>query len=571
MLVLPIGRPGEAGQMAILAGPFTPGFGADEVSRVQQFMTAVAAALDRAQLLDQLKDANSRLIEANKHKSVFLASMSHELRTPLNAILGFSELLIDAPGDQIAAPTKMRFLEQIHSSGKHLLGLINDILDLSKVEAGQMELRLQIVAVGDMIQQVMSTIEPLAGQKQIRVEADAGSAGEIQADPGKFKQMLLNLASNAIKFTPVGGSVTITAVRMTGVVEITFTDTGIGIAESDQGRIFHEFQQVDSGTGRQQTGTGLGLSLTQRFAKLHGGNVRVRSELGKGSAFTLQMPMVAAQGEQPRAAAGGGLARLRRNGTASLPLVLVVEDDPAAAELLSRQLDRAGYRTEVVSAGSEVLEKARALKPVAITLDVLLPDLDGWEVLNQLKNDEKTCTIPVIVISVVDNPELGIALGALDYFVKPVAAQDLIGRLGMFNLNGKAKSGEMRVLVVDDEAANREWLKEILEPAGFKIIEAPGGAEAIKLAKSRKPDLVLLDLMMPEVSGFDVVEAMRSDEATRQIPIMVLTAKELTEADKRNLNGQVSTILKRGSTGASDVLVVLREVIAKRTPEAVEK
>jgi CheY-like chemotaxis protein len=254
-----------------------------------------------------------------------------------------------------------------------------------------------------------------------------------------------------------------------------------------------------------------------------------------------------------------------------LPLILVVEDDPAAAELLARQLDRAGYRTEVVSTGSEVLEKARALKPVAITLDVLLPDLDGWEVLNQLKNDEKTCTIPVIVISVVDNPELGIALGALDYFVKPVAAQDLIGRLGMFNLSGKAKSGEMRVLVVDDEAANREWLKEILVPAGFKIIEAPGGAEAIKLAKSRKPDLVLLDLMMPEVSGFDVVEAMRSDEATRQIPIMVLTAKELTEADKRNLNGQVSTILKRGSTGASDVLVVLREVIAKRTPEAVEK
>jgi signal transduction histidine kinase/DNA-binding response OmpR family regulator len=571
MLVLPIGRPGEAGQLAILAGPFTPGFGADEISRVQQFMTAVAAALDRAQLLDQLKDANSRLVEANKHKSVFLASMSHELRTPLNAILGFSELLIDAPGEQITAVNKMRFLEQIHSSGKHLLGLINDILDLSKIEAGQMELRLQIVAVGDMIQQVMSTVEPLAGQKQIRVEADAGSAGEIQADPGKFKQMLLNLASNAIKFTPVGGSVTITAVRMTSVVEITFADTGIGIAESDQGRIFHEFQQVDSGTGRQQTGTGLGLSLTQRFAKLHGGNVRVRSELGKGSAFTLQMPMVAAQGEQPRAAAGGGVASIRRNGTASLPLILVVEDDPAAAELLARQLDRAGYRTEVVSTGSAVLEKARALKPVAITLDVLLPDLDGWEVLNQLKNDEKTCTIPVIVISVVDNPELGIALGALDYFVKPVAAQDLIGRLGMFNLSGKAKSGEMRVLVVDDEAANREWLKEILVPAGFKIIEAPGGAEAIKLAKSRKPDLVLLDLMMPEVSGFDVVEAMRSDEATRQIPIMVLTAKELTEADKRNLNGQVSTILKRGSTGASDVLVVLREVIAKRTPEAVEK
>jgi signal transduction histidine kinase/DNA-binding response OmpR family regulator len=569
VLAIPIGTPGEAGQVAVLAGPFTPGFGPDEISRVQQFMTAVAAALDRAQLLERLKDANLRLIEANKHKSVFLASMSHELRTPLNAILGFSELLIDSTGDQISAPNKMRFLEQIHSSGQHLLGLINDILDLSKIEAGQMELRLQIVGVGEMVQQVIDTIEPLAAQKEIRVEADAGSAGEIQADAGKFKQMLLNLASNAIKFTPAGGSVKITAVRLPSAVEITFTDTGIGIGESDQSRIFHEFQQVDSSVGRQQTGTGLGLSLTQRFAKLHGGSVRVHSELGKGSAFTLQMPLVAAGVEPARAPVG--VAHGHRNGNAALPLILVVEDDPAAGELLARQLDRAGYRTEIVSAGSEVVEKARMLRPMAITLDVLLPDLDGWEVLNRLKKDEVTCTIPVIVISVVDNPELGMALGALDYFVKPVAAQDLISRLAMFNIRGKAKSGDVEVLVVDDEAANREWLKNILEPAGFKVIEATGGAAAIELAKGRRPDLLLLDLMMPNVSGFDVVDAIRSDEATRQIPIMVLTAKDLTRADKLNLNGQVSTILRRGSTRGSDLLVVLREVIAKRAVEGKQK
>jgi signal transduction histidine kinase/DNA-binding response OmpR family regulator len=568
VLALPIGRPGDAGRLAVLAGPFTPGFGGDEISRVQQFMTAVAAALDRAQLLERLKEANTSLVEANKHKSVFLASMSHELRTPLNAILGFSELLIDSPADQISAATKKRFLEQIHSAGKHLLGLINDILDLSKIEAGQMELRLQTVSVGEVVQQVISTIEPLAAQKQIRVEADAGSAGEIQADPVKFKQMLLNLASNAIKFTPTGGIVKITALRLPSAVEVTVADTGIGIAQSDQGRIFHEFQQVDSGTGRQQTGTGLGLSLTQRFAALHGGNVRVKSELGKGSAFTLHMPLVAIQGERRRAGSG---AAPSNNGDTSLPLILVVEDDPAAAELLARQLDRAGFRSEIVSAGLEVVDKARALKPAAITLDVLLPDLDGWEVLNRLKNDEATCMIPVIVISVVDNPELGIALGALDYIVKPVAAQDLIARLGKYTFTTKVKSQDVRVLVVDDEGANREWLASVLEPAGFGVISASGGAEAIELARTRKPDLVLLDLLMPDVTGFDVVEAMRSNEATRQIPIMVLTAKNLTKADKRQLNGQVSTILKRGSTGATDLLVLLREVIAERAAEAGEK
>ncbi len=559
LLVLPIGGPGDAGRLAVLAGPFTPGFGADEISRVQQFMTAVAAVLDRARLLEQLEDANARLVEADKHKSLFLASMSHELRTPLNAILGFSELLIDSPNGKFPAETRERFLEQIHTSGKHLLGLINDILDLSKVEAGQMELRLQVVSVSEAIAQVVTTIEPLAVQKEVIVEADAGSAGNIEADAGKFKQMLLNLLSNALKFTPQGGTVKVSARRLSDAVEIAVADTGIGIAESDQARIFHEFQQVDSGTGRQQTGTGLGLTLTQRFAVLHGGGVRVQSELGKGSVFTLRMPLVAARGEKSRSLRGMPAGQV--NGNASLPLVLVVEDDPLAGELLARQLDRAGFRTEIVATGAEVVSKASALQPAVITLDVLLPDVDGWEVLARLKHDEATRSIPVVVISVVDNPELGLALGALDYFVKPVIAKDLISRLGKFNLVQKVAGDPVEVLVVDDERANRDWLSGILEPAGFKVISASGGAQAIELARSRKPDLVLLDLMMPEVSGFDVVEALRADPATRKMPIMVLTAKDITDADKRHLNGQVSTILRRKSTGAADLIVILHEVI----------
>jgi CheY-like chemotaxis protein len=349
-------------------------------------------------------------------------------------------------------------------------------------------------------------------------------------------------------------------------VEIAVTDTGIGIAESDHDRIFQEFQQVDSGIGRQQAGTGLGLSLTRRFAMLHGGDVRVESELGKGSVFTLRMPLVALQGEKRRPVRAMPLGH--SNGDASMPLVLVVEDDPLAAELLVRQLDHAGFRSEIVSKGSEVLAKAAALQPTVITLDVLLPDLDGWEVLSRLKHDEATRAIPVVVISVVDNPELGLALGALDYFVKPVIAKDLVARLGRFNLTRKAAGDKVEVLVVDDERANRDWLSGILEPAGFEVISASGGAQAIELARSRQPDLVLLDLMMPEVSGFDVVEALRADPATRQMPIMVLTAKDLTSADKRHLNGQVSTILRRGSTGATDLIVMLQEVIAQRAKTA---
>jgi len=560
VLMLPIKGLAGAGALIVVSGPFTPAFGSDEMRRVQQFMSAFATALDRRQLMARLEESNLQLEAANRHKSVFLASMSHELRTPLNAILGFSELLIDANNGQFSAATRKRFLEQIHSSGKHLLGLINDILDLSKIEAGQMELRLQTVSIEEVVSQVAATVEPLAAQKQIQFKIVDGAAGEITADAGKVKQMLLNLASNAVKFTPEGGMVTIQTRRLPDSVEVSFTDTGIGIDKQDQERIFHEFQQVDSGVGRSQPGTGLGLTLTRRFARLHGGDVRLESESGKGSAFTITLPIQAHGQETPAPSIS-----TTRVPDASRPLVLVVEDDPAAAELLTRQLERAGFGTEVARSGGEAISKAIERKPAAITLDILLPDLDGWEVLTRLKREPATSEIPVVVVSVVDNPELGIALGALDYFVKPVPAKELINRLSRFRFGRKA--GEKpRILVVDDETANREWLKRILEPAGFAVIQAKGGREAIDLAKSRKPDLVLLDLMMPEVTGFDVVEALRADDATKSTPIMVLTAKNLTEADIRQLNGHVSTILKRGSTGASDLLQLLRQAVDSVSP-----
>jgi signal transduction histidine kinase/ActR/RegA family two-component response regulator len=445
ILKLPIEGLSGAGTLVVLSGPFTPTFGADEMRRVQQFMSAFATALDRRDLIVKLEESNRKLLDANRHKSVFLASMSHELRTPLNAILGFSELLIDAGNGQFPPATRKRFLEQIHSSGKHLLGLINDILDLSKIEAGQMELRLQTIDIKDVVGEVASTVEPLAAQKKIQLRIIDGGAGEITADPGKVKQMLLNLVSNAVKFTADGGIVTIETRRLDESVELSVTDTGIGIGSQDQERVFHEFQQVDSGVGRSQPGTGLGLTLTRRFARLHGGDVRLVSEPGKGSVFTIVLPFTA----HAEGARAGGPEIFTGTKDSSRPLILVVEDDPAAAELLTRQLERAGFRTEVARTGNDAIAMAISRKPAAITLDILLPDLDGWEVLTRLKRETATSNIPVVVVSVVDNPELGIALGALDYFVKPVPARELINRLSRIKF-GRKKGEKPRILVVDD-------------------------------------------------------------------------------------------------------------------------
>jgi len=558
LIALPIHSLEDTGRLVVVSGPFTPNIGNDELNRVQQFMTAVTAGVDRRRLVKELKDANRELKEASEHKSVFLANMSHELRTPLNAIIGFSELMLDAKESQFDSATQKRFLAQVHASGKHLLGLINDILDLAKVEAGQMELRLQDVPVEPVIAQALELVEPLAAEKHLTIHSEASTAGVVLADAGKLKQMLLNLISNAIKFTPDGGTVTITARRLPGAIEIAVADTGIGISDADQAKIFVEFHQVDPGPGRRQQGTGLGLALTRRFALLHGGDVGVTSKVGEGSVFTLRLPLqAAAVAPAPEKLDGD------RFDDPSRPLVLIIEDDVAAAELLTRQLQAAGFRTHVARTGPEAIAKARSLHPAVITLDILLPELDGWEVITLLKREEATSSIPVVVVSVVDNPELGKALGALDYFVKPVDGKLLVDRLRQLKLKPAVEGAATSVMVVDDEPANRNWLMRILEPAGFEVIEASGGREAIELAKARPPDLVLLDLMMPEVTGFDVVEALRADPKTSQTPIMILTARHLTEADKRHLNGHVSTILSRGSVGAADLLGLLKQVVDK--------
>ncbi|MHB8589700.1 MAG: response regulator [Candidatus Dormibacteraceae bacterium] len=533
--------------------PFTQ----SDRDRAELVAPSLASAIRVSLLFENIRESGAKLDLANRHKSVFLANMSHELRTPLNAILGFSQLMLDDQTGRIDAKTRLRFLDQINSGGQHLLGLINDILDLSKVEAGQMDLHPATTGLAETIDVVLTTVLPLAVKKGVGVTSEAGRDLQLVADPGKLKQMLLNLVSNGIKFTPSGGQVTITARRDESMIEIGVSDTGIGMSEADLQLIFHEFTQLDQGSDRQQEGTGLGLALTKRLAELHGGTVSVTSTKGSGSTFILRLPIgpLVAKAEAAPEASLNGAADL------TLPLVLVVEDNPQASELLARHLDGGGFRMEFARTGIEALSKARELKPMAITLDILLPEIDGWEVLTRLKQDEATRNIPVVVVSVVDNPRLARALGALDYFVKPVDRQALLSRLGRYAFTTKVGQEEIRILLVDDEPANLELLESILQPAGFTVLRAAGGQEGVEMARANQPHLILLDLLMPEVTGFDVVAALRGDEATRSIPIMVLTAKDLTEEDRRQLNGQVAAVFERNSLAGAELIGWLHQLV----------
>jgi CheY-like chemotaxis protein/anti-sigma regulatory factor (Ser/Thr protein kinase) len=415
--------------------------------------------------------------------------------------------------------------------------------------------------VAEAINVVLKTVEPLAAKQKIRTVSEAGSDLYLVADPGKLKQMLLNLVSNGIKFTPAGGKVTVAARREGSFIEISVSDTGIGISEDDLKLMFQEFRQVDQGPDRQREGTGLGLALTKRFAELHGGTVTVQSSEGKGSTFTLRLPL-----EPPNQSIEPSPEPIPIRVTdLSRPLVLVVEDNPQAAELLARHLEGGGFRMVIAHSGTEALSMASELKPVAITLDILLPEIDGWEVLTRLKQAEATRDIPVVVVSVVDNPGLGRALGALDYFVKPVDKEVLLSRLDRYTFTTKVGQREIRILLVDDEPANLELLESVLRPAGFTTLRASGGKEGIEMARAEKPHLILLDLMMPEVTGFDVVETLRRDESTRSIPIMVLTAKQLTDDDKRQLNGHVAAVFERNSVAGPELVNWLRQLTGNRT------
>ena len=500
----------------------------------------------------------SALVEANRTKSAFLANMSHELRTPLNAIIGYSEMLeedaLDAGSDALVPD-----LKKIQSAGRHLLALINDVLDLSKVEAGKMELFLEDFEIRAMVEDVVSTIHPLikANANELRVDCPDG-LGAIHADLTKVRQTLFNLLSNASKFTE-GGVVQLAVRRLaevggSAVIQFRVTDSGIGMTAEQMAKLFQAFSQADPSTTRKYGGTGLGLAISRRFCQMMGGDIAVESELGKGSTFTVSLPAEVAQ-RDPEATPGLGAPRVG-GGTA----VLVIDDDPAVRDLLARSLDKRGFGVAAAASGEDGLRLAKQLKPKAILLDVLMPVMDGWAVLSALKADPDLADIPVIMLSMVDDKNMGFALGATDYLSKPIDHLRLSAILRQH-----AGPGHPVVLIVEDEAATRDLLRRLLEREACTVLEADNGRQGLACVRDRQPDLILLDLMMPEMDGFEFVEELRGREEWRHIPVVVISAKDLTPSERKQLQGNVERIIGKGAFSRDDLLKQVHEFLAEQT------
>ncbi len=500
----------------------------------------------------ELEQANRELERANRMKSEFLANMSHELRTPLNIIIGFSEVLRDSDPQALAEADRQEFCENIITSGYHLLELINDVLDLAKVEAGQMQLDREEFYVGTVLEDTIATMQPLAVKKNVRLTVDVSSRlSSIVADVNKFKQIVYNLVGNAIKFTPAGGAVSISTAVMDNAARFEISDTGVGIAPADQEKIFSEFQQADGSSSRQYEGTGLGLTLTRKFVELHGGRIWVESQVGKGSNFYFTLPLpakttlpAAIPAERPaassRPAAAQEIERAPAPAAASAnnkkTSILVVEDDAKTRELIGHWLGQAGYGVEFAAEGGEAVEKAKAVRPFAICLDIMLPDKDGWQVLHQLKSDPLTADIGVIICSALDNPDLGFALGAADYCVKPLSRRPLLDKLKYLKQVSPARRSQPQILVADSDGEAAGATVAILKRQGFTVLEAADGAQAKEMALEQSPDVIILDAHIEGASIFDIVSFLQRHPLTMDIPVIVTSGKELSAGEARLLD-----------------------------------
>lgn len=498
---------------------------------------------EQRRLAEQLAASVAALTHASQAKSDFLAGMSHELRTPLNAIIGFSDLMrAEHPdGDRRTVPAE--WVDHIHNSGRHLLCLINDILDLAKVEAGRMELNLEPLALDAAVTDVITGLRPLTDRKRLEVLIGVPRVG-IHADPLRFRQILDNLLSNAIKFTPEGGRIALTAAQEAGEVALTVADSGVGIAAADHARVFEEFQQVGSAAQRQ-AGTGLGLALTRRLVEAHGGSIALQSTLGEGSRFTVRLPDATAElPEDPPlalpAVEPAGAARGR---------VLIVDDDARAAQLLQTYLATAGYQVRVAPGGKEGLEVARVWVPDAILLDVMMPGLDGWDVIRELKQEESLRGIPVFFATIIDDRKVGMSLGATDFFVKPVDHDLLLAQLARHVVPAHGAE-PASVLVVDRDDQTRHVVEQHLRDGGIDVVTCDDGPEGLRLSRDRRFDLIICDLQMADVDGFALLAGLEGDPATRGIPVLALTAPDLPDADRVRLSGKVIGTLPRSAAAA---------------------
>jgi signal transduction histidine kinase/CheY-like chemotaxis protein len=516
----------------------------------------------------RLEATNQELLRAkeeaergSRFKDQFLSTMSHELRTPLNAVLGFSDLLADASYGPLN-DRQRRYVEHIHTGGKHLLSLISDILDLSKIEAGRMELTNESLRVESIFGEVLSVMRPLADKKSQSLSKNSQPGLVVRADSVRFKQVLMNLLGNAIKFTPKDGSIELGAHLAGGRVRVEVRDNGPGIPPAEQKRIFEAFYRLRE-SGKKTEGTGLGLAITHRLVELHGGELTLDSELGKGSCFYFSLPVaVAIQDTLPHPPQPAG-ARVR------LARVLVIEDDRVAAQLIQTQLISAGYEVLVCQEPQNALELAALFQPGAITLDIVMKPKNGWEVLTQLKRDSRTSHIPLIVVSMVDQPGMGTLLGADEYLVKPVDKPTLLAALQRRASIRPSSKPTRPILVVEDDVATREFIVEMLTAQGYAVATASDGAQARAQVAANKPELVILDLVLPGASGFELLGEWRASPRTADIPVFILTSKDLSPEEQRFLRANAQSLLLKQQPWQEALIKQLSRVVSMGPAEIV--
>jgi signal transduction histidine kinase/CheY-like chemotaxis protein len=527
-----------------------------DITEHKRYEEALEAARDQAEAM-------------SRTKSSFLANMSHELRTPLNAIIGLTDMMVSNAA-RFGTQKALEPLRRVHRAGTHLLDLINQVLDLSKIEAGKLELNLETVNVAQLVDEVVGTARPLAEQNKNRltVECPSGLA-PLVVDAMRLRQILLNLLSNACKFTKAGEvSLRVLPVSLDGRrwLELAIADTGIGMTPEQLGKLFEEFMQADQSTARRYGGTGLGLAITRRLCRMMGGDVSVRSEVGRGSTFVVRLPA----GTLGAADAGVQPSIDRKDALPAGDCVLVIDDDPTARELIANQLQEAGFSVVTAAGGREGLKRAEETHPIAITLDVLMPDIDGWTVLAALRGNPKLADIPVVMATIVDQQRKGMTLGAVGYLTKPIDRDRLTALLRPY----QAQMRDTRVLVVEDDPMQRERIRSWLAAQQWRVSEAGNGRMALDQLTDEVPDIILLDLMMPEMDGFQVITALQNHPKWRRIPVIVITALDLSAADRARLNSGVEGILVKDSFNPTHLVDTVRWIVAqsrqsrKALPEA---
>ena len=527
----------------------------------------VADITERKRAEAAVEAARDAAEEANRAKSTFIANMSHELRTPLSAIIGYSEMLQEEIEDSGDPGGLMADMAKIEGNARHLLGLINDVLDLSKVESGKMEVYAESFDVAEMIREVAATVQGLVEKKGNTLKLRlAPNLGAMHSDVTKIRQVLLNLLSNAAKFTE-GGAIILKAERVSGVEEADWLafavhDTGIGMTEEQLAKLFQRFQQADASTTRKFGGTGLGLSLTRVFSVMLGGDVEVSSEAGRGSTFTVRLPVTyeptrAAEQQPPE-------PPQEHDGPGATPddnMVLVIDDDPAQRDLMTRFLEREGFNACTAADGQAGIGLARSIRPRAILLDVMMPGMDGWTVLSALKADPDLAKIPVVMVTFVSERGLATAMGATDYVSKPVEWERFREVMDRF------READGDVLVVDDDADARYRIRTVLEKDGYTVAEAGDGREALDRVAHAVPRVILLDLTMPVMDGFAFLHALRERPGCADVPVIVLTARDLTKADRTRL-GEANQVLTKGQTSLRELAGELRSLAPPSIPHA---